>query len=396
MTGKQPRDNYGGFGPERQNDIFMRGVSGEKPDPPIRPEELEAAARAKLPREAFDFVAGGSGSEETVAANIEAFRRWRIVTSTLTNVAKRDTRIELLGRMLPAPFLLAPVGQLSIVHSEGVLAVARAAASLGLPMILSTVSSHSIEEAASQMGTSPRWFQLCPGTDNDLNASFVSRAEASGYEAVVLTLDCKTGGWRERDLQSGYSPSYRGGGAAIHLSDSALMKRLAASGEDQRQAAARGAFRVGTDPGFDARALKQVCDSTRLPILVKGVLSASDARLAVDAGAEGIIVSNHGGRQLDGVMASLDALPDVVEEVDGVVPVLFDSGIRRGVDAFKAIALGADAVLVGRPYVWGLALGGEKGIVEVMQNILAHFDVAMALSGTATVEEIGPDLIRSV
>jgi lactate 2-monooxygenase len=394
MGGRRARENYGGFGPERQDEIFSRGLSGETASIPIAPDDLETAAKEKLPPEVFDFVAGGAGSEETMLANLEAFRRRRIVPRLLIDVSARDTRVELFGKTLPAPFLFAPIGLLEVVHPDGVLPVARAAATLGLPLVLSSRSSHTIEETAGQMGDSSRWFQLNYGSDRDLYASMIARAEASGYSALVMTIDTKTRGWREREFQHASSSVLRGAGTANYLADPVFRKKFGIRSDDGTVKMPEN-IGIRMDPGSDMRALKLVKEMTRLPVLLKGILSPSDARLAVDGGADGMIVSNHGGRQLDGAVAALDALPAVVREVDGRVPVLFDSGIRRGSDAFKAMALGANAVLVGRPYVWALALGGEAGVVEVAQNILAHFDVTMALSGATKVREITSDLIQS-
>ncbi len=387
-------ENYGGFGAERQSEIYRLGSSGRKPDLPLAPEALELGARDKLTPEAFDYVAGGAGSEDTVRANLAAFRRWQLVPRLLVDVARRDTRIELLGHRLPAPVLFAPVGALSIVHPQGELAAARAAASLGLPFILSTLSSHSLEEVATVMGSSTRWFQLYWGPDREVNTSLVTRAEAAGYSAIVLTPDTKILGWRERDLQRGYVPFLAGAGVANHLSDPVFLRTLDKPPEVDPQGAILRAAKSLLDPSFDWEDLQFLREKTKLPILVKGVLRPADAEKAIDAGAAGVVVSNHGGRQVDGSVASLTVLPEVVARVGDRVPVLLDSGIRRGADVIKAIGLGARAVLFGRPYVWGLALKGENGVREVVENLLADLDLTLASSGLRAIAEVDSDLLR--
>jgi len=392
MAGTRARENYGGYGSERQDEIFLNGLSGEKPKVPLTTVDLEAAAKAKLPPVVFDYIFGGAGEEETLSANREAFRRRTIIPRVLTDVSHRDTRIELFGKTLPAPFFLAPAGMQELAHPDGVLAISRAAASLGLPLILSTRSSHTIEDVAKEMGDCLRWFQLYHGPEWNLSSSLIGRAEECGYSAIVVTLDVQVRGWRERDLMHADSTLLRGGGTANYLADPVYRKEFGVPTEDGGVKIRKNTW-VAAESGVDLRALKMLRERTRLPLLLKGILSPSDAKLAIDYGVDGIIVSNHGGRQLDGAVASLDALPAVVKQVDGKIPVLIDSGIRGGPDAFKAIALGARAVLIGRPYVWGLAVGGEMGVREVMQNILADFDVTMALSGTSSVREITRDFI---
>lgn len=393
MEGPRARENYGGYGSERQDEIFLRGLSGQKSEIPLALADLEAAAKAKLPPAVFDYIRGGAGEEETLLANREAFRRRAIVPRVLTDVSHRDTRVELFGKTLPAPFLFTAAGLLELAHPDGALAVARAATTLGLPLVLSTRSSHTIEDTAKQMENANRWFQLYHGREWSLSSSLIGRAEECGYSALVVTLDVQIRGWRKLDLQHADSTLLRGGGNANYVADPVFQKKFGVPSEDGGVKVRPNTW-TAADSGVDLRTLKMIRDRTRLPLVLKGILSPSDAKLAIDCGVDGIIVSNHGGRQLDGAVASLDALPDVVKEVDGRVPVLIDSGIRSGADAFKAIALGARAVLVGRPYVWGLAVGGEMGVKEVMQNLLAEFDVTMALSGTANVKEITRDFIK--
>ncbi len=321
-------------------------------------------------------------------ANLEAFTRWRIVPRMLRDVSHRDLSVGFLGLELPAPVLLAPVGVQSIIHSEAEIAVARAAASLGVPFVLSTAASRTIEEVAEAMGGAPRWFQLYWSKDSDLTASMVSRAERAGYSAIVVTLDTQLLAWRERDLQRAYLPFLRGEGLANYFSDPTFQKKLARPAEEDPASAIRYWASIYSNTSLTWDDVGFLRQHTRLPILLKGILHRDDARRAVESGADGLIVSNHGGRQVDGAIAALDVLPGVVEEVKGRVPILFDSGIRRGSDALKAIALGARAVLLGRPYLWGLAVAGEQGVREVVLNFLADFDLTLALSGYSSCRQL--------
>jgi lactate 2-monooxygenase len=383
-----PADPPLSLGVQRQMEIYLAGLSGQKPAQPISPEELEERARAKLPTPAYVYVAGGAGGEETVRANRDAFRRWRIVPRFLRDVSRRDLGVELLGRRLPAPVLLAPVGVQAMLHPEAELAVARAARSLGVPLVLSTVSSTPLEAVAEALGDSPRWFQLYWPREPALAASLVGRAERAGYTAVVVTLDTYLYGWRERDLQLAWLPFAHGQGLANYLTDPVFRAALPAPPEEGPAAAARHFLAVVSNPALTWADLAWLRRQTRLPVLLKGVLHPDDARRAVEHGAAGVIVSNHGGRQVDGAVASLDALPAVVEAVAGRAAVLFDGGIRRGADVFKALALGARAVLLGRPYCWGLAVGGEQGVREVLRNLLADVELTLGLAGCASCAEV--------
>ncbi len=368
--------------------IYLAGLAGQAARVPASLALLEQRAKEVLAPEAYDYVAGGAGGEETMRANLEAFTRWRIVPRMLRDVSHRDLSVEFLGLELPAPVLLAPVGVQSIIHSEAEIAVARAAASLGVPFVLSTAASRTIEQVAEAMGAAPRWFQLYWSKEPDLTASMVSRAERAGYSAIVVTLDTQLLAWRERDLQRAYLPFLRGEGLANYFSDPAFQKKLARPAEEDPASAIRYWASIYSNTSLTWDDVGFLRKHTPLPILLKGILHPDDARRAVESGADGLIVSNHGGRQVDGAIAALDALPGVVEEVKGRVPVLFDSGIRRGSDALKAIALGARAVLLGRPYLWGLAIAGEQGVREVVLNFLADFDLTFALSGYSSCREL--------
>jgi isopentenyl diphosphate isomerase/L-lactate dehydrogenase-like FMN-dependent dehydrogenase len=415
------------YGRRRQSDIYLAGTRGRKPRVPQDPVALERAARRKMSRVGFAYIAGGAGLETTMAANRAAFERVRIVPRMLRNTSARTLEIELYGRTLPAPILIAPVGALGLAHRDADVAVARAAAAERVPMIFSNQASRSMEECVALMGDAPRWFQLYPSNSDELVRSFLARAERCGCEAVVVTLDTTSLGWRIRDLDLGFLPFLGAEGIAQYVSDPAFQRlvdvapppargrmtpaalralwRLSrrypgSTWENLRSPRPRLAVRTFLDvfarPTMQWQDLALVRDATRLPILLKGILHPEDARLALEHGVDGIVVSNHGGRQIDGGLASLEALPPILEVVDGRVPVLVDSGIRGGADVFKAVALGATAVLVGRPYCFGLGIAGEAGVREVLQNFIADFDITLGLAGCKSVAEIGADRLVPV
>ncbi len=378
-------------GPERELQIYALGLGGGKPSVPVPLDLLEQKAKEILAPRAYDYVAGGAGGEDTMRANREAFYRWRIVPRMLRDVSKRDLSVELLGARLPAPVLLGPVGVQEIVHGEADMASARAASSLGLPFVLSTMSSRSIEEvaqSAEKVAESPRWFQLYWGKNPELTASMVQRAERAGYSALVVTLDTHSLGWRERDLHHGYLPFMLGQGLANYFSDPVFRGLLAQPPEQNPMAAIQLWGSLFSNPALTWKDIGLLRQHTRVPIILKGILCAHDAARALEAGVDAVIVSNHGGRQVDGCIGALEALPDVVRELKGRVPVLFDSGIRRGADVLKALALGARAVLVGRLYMWGLAVAGEQGVRDVLLNLIADFDLTLALSGYTCCREL--------
>jgi len=380
-----------------QYEIYAGGLAGETPPLPLAAAELQEAARERLSAEAFGYVAGGAGSELTMRANLAAFERWEIVPRMLRDVSQRDLSTSVLGTAMPAPVLLAPVGVQSIVHPEAELASARAAAAHGLPFILSTAASHAIEEVAEAMApTDPaaRWYQLYWPKDRELAASFVSRAGAAGYAAIVLTLDTWMLGWRPRDLQHAYLPFLKGEGVANYFSDPVFRAALERTPEeDPGPAIGHWAYQF-SNPTVSWEDLAWLREQTALPIVLKGIVHADDARRALAAGVDGVIVSNHGGRQVDGAIGALDALPAVREVVGERFPVLFDSGIRTGADVFKALALGADAVCLGRPYVWGLALAGQAGVEYVLRCLLAELDLTLALSGYTEIAQVDRSALR--
>ncbi len=412
-----------GVGRERQSEIYVQGLSGARPGVPVDLEKLEAMAREVMTPEAFAYVAGGAGLESTIFENRESFERWRIVPNMLRDVSVRDTSVELFGEHLASPFLLAPIGVQEMAHPDADLATARAAAAEGVPMIFSNQASVSMEECAAVMGSSPRWFQLYWSKSNELVESLVARAEKCGASAIVVTLDTTLLGWRIRDLDLAYLPFLRGKGIAQYTSDPVFRRLLdeetGDSEPDQDRKvnlntlkvlfelvtnypddllqnvtsgkplqAVRRFIGIYSRPSLTWSDLPFLRERTSLPILLKGIQSPDDAQRARDEGVDGIIVSNHGGRQLDGAVGSFDALRAIVERVGRDYPIVFDSGIRSGADVFKALAFGARAVCIGRPYIYGLAIAGEEGVREVIRNFKADFDLTMGLAGAASVDEI--------
>jgi len=376
-------------GNQVQNAIYLSGGA----EWPVSPEDWEAGARDRLEQGPFDYVAGGAGSELTVRANREAFERRRLRPRMLTGNAERDLAVEVLGLRSPAPFLLAPVGVLSIVHADAELGVARASKATGVPMILSSAASTPLEDVAAELGAAQRWFQLYWWGDRELAGSLVDRAGAAGYGAIVVTLDTLTLGWRDRDLRNGYLPFLQGEGLAQFFSDPLFRERLEMPPDEDLQTASMMALAAFPNLGLTWSDLAWLRERTELPILLKGILTAEDARLALDHGSDGIVVSNHGGRQVDGAIASLDALVEVRDEVGRNVTVLMDGGIRRGSDIVKALALGADAVLLGRLYAYGLAVGGAAGVEAVIRQLAAELDLTMALAGISSVRHVDVSMV---
>ena len=364
-------------GTQVQNEIY---VSGESPWP-VGAEEWEARAAEALEPGPFGYIAGGAGEEATMRANRQAFDRRRLRPRMLTGNVERDLSVEVLGTRSPFPFFLAPVGVLSIAHPEGELAPARAAAEAGVPFVLSTAASHSIEEVAEAMGDAPRWFQLYWVNDREIVASLVARAAAAGYSAIVVTLDTLVLGWRPRDLRNAYLPFREGEGIAQFTSDPVFRSRLTVPPEDDPLVAAGTMLALFPNLGLTWQDLAWLREQTSLPLLVKGILTAEDARTALASGIDGIVVSNHGGRQVDGSVAALDALAEVREALGPEAVVLMDGGIRAGADVVKALAVGANAVLLGRPYVYGLAVGGKEGVAAVVTQLAAETDLTLALAG---------------
>jgi isopentenyl diphosphate isomerase/L-lactate dehydrogenase-like FMN-dependent dehydrogenase len=377
------------------HEIYLRGTTGLRPDLPTDLNALEEQARQRVDAEPFWYVAGAAGSGTTARANRDAFDHWRLVPRMLTGATGRDTSTTLFGARLPAPVLTAPVGVQGILHPDGELAVARVTRDLGLPMVLSTVSSHSLEDVARENGDGIRWFQLYWPNDEDVCASFLERAKRAGFSGLVVTLDTWLLAWRPHDLDHGYLPFLTGRGLATYFSDPVFRARLEKAPEEDVQAAVLRWLPMFTGTDHTWENLGFLRDHWDGPILLKGIQHLDDARRAVDAGMDGIVVSNHGGRQVDGAVASLDCLPEIAAAVGDQVEVLFDSGIRTGADVLKALALGAKAVFVGRPWVYGLALGGADGVRHVLRTLLADFELTLALTGHRTLAEVGLESLRA-
>jgi lactate 2-monooxygenase len=383
-----PADHY--------REIYMRGLAGEGPAVPVSIAELERQAVAAMEPRAANYVGAGAGGEDTIRANAEAFRERRIVPRMLRDVASRDLAVTVLGTPMPAPLLLAPIGVQKVVDEEGELGTARAAAAVGVPMIVSTAAHFSLEEIAAAGGEeAPRWFQLYWATDRELVASFVERAERAGYGAVVVTVDTFVPGWKPRDLQQAWLPFLNGMGLGNYFADPVFRAGLEKTPEEDVGAATGHFLGIQANPRLNWEDLAWLRERTSLPILVKGIQHVDDAREAASHGLDGIVVSNHGGRQVDGAIASLDALPPIAAAVGDDLAVLFDSGIRTGTDVLKALALGADAVCLGRPYIWGLALRGQEGVEAVLKMTLAELDLTMALCGLTRPDQLGPGCLAS-
>lgn len=426
-------------GRDAQSAIYRDGVAGRRPRIPVGHAELERAAQRRMSRTAFAYVAGSAGLERTADANLEAFRRRRIVPRVLRDVSARDLSVELFGVRRPTPLLLAPIGVLELARRGGDVSAARAAAALGIPAVLSNQASQPMEEVAAAIDAvapgASRWFQLYWSASRELVASLVDRAERSGCEAIVVTLDTHVLGWRPRDLALGYLPFSRGLGIAQYTSDPVFQELVRERAAGARSGGApdvprttptpaaiaafasilrhhpgplREKLRSGeplaavetfldvfADPSLGWDDLEFLRERTRLPIVLKGVLHPDDARRAIDAGMDAVQVSNHGGRQIDGEVAALDALPGIVDAVDGRVPVLFDSGIRGGSDALVALALGARAVAIGRPYAYALALAGEAGVRELLRNTIAELDITLGLAGARSIAELDARILTA-
>jgi lactate 2-monooxygenase len=416
------------FSRRRQTEIFLGTLRGKKRSIPVSYEKLRAAAKQRMSKEAYAYIAGSAGQETTKNANRLGFNRWKIIPRMMRDVSTFDTSISLFGHHYPTPLLLAPIGVLEMAHSDADLAVAEATASEEVQFIFSSQASVSMEKCSSTMGDAPRWFQLYWSTSNELVESFVNRAENSGCEAIVLTLDTTMLGWRPRDLDLDYLPFLRGMGIAQYTSDPVfqeLMETPIAEAKEppkltlnsvkalihmaqnypggfwsnllseKPRKAVKTFIECYSRPSLTWDDLSFLRSLTDLPIVLKGILDPADARKAIEADMNGIIVSNHGGRQVDGAISAIEALPPIAKEVQGEIPILMDSGIRSGGDIFKALALGADAVLLGRPYVYALAIAGKEGVQEVIQNYRADFELTMGLSGCKSIKEITADRLQS-
>jgi 4-hydroxymandelate oxidase len=332
--------------------------------PYVQVDDYEPVARAKLPEDLWDFYAGGAGDERTLVENVRAFDRWVLRPRVLRGTSTPDTSTTLLGWRLAMPILVAPWAFQRRAHPDGEPAVVRAAGRAGTIAVVSSTAADHVEEIAAT-ASAPTWWQLYLYADVGRSADLLGRVAAAGFDAICWTVDLPVLGLRHRDTRSGFAPP-------VPVGDEDLMYQ----------------------PNLTWEHLSLIRDhAPGLPVILKGILTGEDGTLAVEHGADAIVVSNHGGRQLDSVRATLDALPEVVEAVDGRIPVLMDGGVRRGTDVLKALALGAAAVLVGRPTIWGLAAEGENGVAGVLEILRLELENAMALAGCATVAAVGRDLV---
>jgi lactate 2-monooxygenase len=386
----------GNFG-DWQLSIYLNGLGGVRPALPMTYADFERRAEEVMSEELWSYVAGGAGDEHTQRANVAAFARWGLMPRMLTGAADRDLSVELFGTTYPTPLMFAPVGVIGLCDPDGhgEIVVARAAASTGVPMIASTLTQDPMEDVTAHLGDTPGWFQLYPPNDRELTESFVARAEAAGFSAIVVTLDTLTLGWRPRDLTIASFPQLKGLELANYFSDPVFRAKLAVPPEEDPQAATGLWASVFGNQRLSWDDLTWLRSLTTLPLLLKGVCHPDDARRAIDAGIDGIYCSTHGGRQANGGLPALDCLPGVVDAVDGA-PVIFDSGVRSGPDVMKAMALGASAVAIGRPYAYALAVGGQAGIEHLVASLLAEIDLTMAIDGYPILADLTPDALRRV
>lgn len=379
-----------------QLEIYLQGLSGVVPTLPMSFAELEARAQSAMSPSVWSYVAGGAGDERTQNVNRTAFDRWGLMPRMFVGAKERDVTVDLFGVTLPSPAFMAPIGVMGICAQDGHgdIAAARAAARTGVPMVVSTLTADPLEDVAAEFGDTPGYFQLYTPTDRELAASFVQRAEKAGFKGIIVTLDTWVPGWRPRDLSTSNFPQLRGKCLANYTSDPVFRAGLPAPPEENMQAAIlKWVSTFGNSLSWDD--LPWLRSLTTLPLLVKGIQHPDDARRAIDGGVDGIYCSNHGGRQANGGIPAIDCLPGVVEAA-GDVPVLFDSGIRSGADIVKALALGATAVGIGRPYAFGMALGGTDGVVHVLRSLLAEADLIMGIDGYRTLADLTPEALRRV
>ena len=352
----------------------------------------ERFAEERLPRNSFDYIARGSGDQNTLKANRSVFNDWTLIPRVLNKVVHRDKSIQLLGKSYPTPLLFSPIGVQKIVHPNGEMESSKVAAEFGIPFILSNAASCSMEEVASNIGDSPKWFQVYYSSNKEVSKSQIQRAKSLGYEALVVTVDTALLGLREYDIENNYSPLNEGMGSGNYSSDPVFNEQLLAKGLSGKESAIKFQMEIFENPSLSWDDIIEIKSYTNLPIFLKGIMHTDDALTAVSLGIDGLIVSNHGGRQLDHCISSLEALENICHAVGGKIPVLFDSGIRRGTDIVKAMAIGASAVLIGRPYLYGM-VAGHEGIRTVLQQILRELDVTMALAGIDDIKTIDGSIL---
>ncbi len=413
-----------------QKKIYVKGIGGERPLLPLSYEEMKRQAKDRLSPEGFAYICGGAGREETQSANRRAFQQWEILPSMLNGKEDVDTSIELLGKKQVSPYFLAPIGVLDMARAKGDLKVAEAAAAEQVPLVMSNQASAPMEACAERMGDAERWFQLYYSRSQDLVQSLVQRAEAAGCSCLVVTLDTTQLGWRRRDLDLGFLPFLQGKGIAQYTSDPEFQRLLDEEREPEDENAIRPRINIATlktlwsqkrnypgdfkkwfssrpsravqqfisifsRPDLSWKEIELLRSYTDLPIVLKGIQTVSDAKMAKDKGMDALYISNHGGRQVDGACAALDQLYLIRKAVGEEYPLLFDSGVRSGADAMKALCLGATAVGIGRPYVYALALQGEKGVRQMLRYYRAELEQNMFLSGCTSMTDLSPEVLRS-
>jgi L-lactate dehydrogenase (FMN-dependent) and related alpha-hydroxy acid dehydrogenases len=382
------------FGAEVVNEIYREGMlEDESTDLPVSFEDLREEAHASMSPEGRAYVHGGAGSEETFERNKD-FSDWRIVPRMLRGVAERDLSTDFLDRNQSFPITLTPLGVQSLLHEQAELGTAAAASELDVPLSLSSLSSFTMEDVSEEMGDTPKMFQFYWSSNEAIAKSFLHRAEDAGYDAIVVTVDAPILGWRERLIEKGYYPFLEQEGVANYFSDPEFRSQLDEPPEENPEAAVEHFLDIFGDSSLTWDDLQFVHDNTDLPVVIKGILDPRDARLAIEHGADAIGVSTHGGRQVDGSITAFEALPAVADEVNGEVPITFDSGVRHAADAYKALALGADNVLLGRPYAYGLAVDGANGVQSVLENFIAELDLTMGLAGLDSVDDISTDSLK--
>jgi lactate 2-monooxygenase len=385
-----------------QFQIYAKGMlTGALPLATTNPNKLEEQAKEHLSSRSYAYVAGGAGAMQTMEANRAAFRHWHIIPRMMRETHERDLSVTLFGKKYDSPVLLAPIGVQSLFHPDGECGVASIAAEIGVPYIMSSASTATIEELAKASGNGKRWFQLYWPRTNELTASVLSRAKTEGFDVLVVTLDTFTLSWRPLDLDLGHLPFIKGVGNKVGLSDPVFRKIFKEESGSEVEDDIVGASVAWQKDAFSGQAhtweklewLRGIWDG---PIVLKGIQHVDDAQMAADLGMDGIVVSNHGGRQVDGAIASLTVLPEIVDAVGDRLTILFDSGIRSGTDIIKALSLGAKAVLLGRPWVYGMGIAGKEGAKEVIQGILADFDQSMCLSGFKSIAELDRTVVRNI
>ncbi|KAI8629372.1 FMN-dependent dehydrogenase [Xylariaceae sp. FL1651] len=395
--GAQP--TYGDY----QEDLYSRGIlQGIRPPTTTDPNKLRIQAMKAMRPEAYNYIAGGAGEGATMDANRLAFRQWKIIPRMMRPTMPRDLKVNLFGEQYDSPILVAPVGAQEVYHKDKEVGTAAACAELNVPFIMSTASTSTIQEVATACGDQPRWFQLYWPMDGEITASILKTARAAGFKVLVVTIDTACMSWRPADLDTTFLPFMTGQGNNVGFSDPVFRRKFAqrnggATPENSTMSAARywlsEAFSGDSHPWEHLEVLKKLWDG---PIVLKGIQHPEDALLALQHGVSGIVVSNHGGRQVDGAVASLDMLPEIVKAVGDQMTVLFDSGIRTGADIVKALSLGAKAVLVGRPVFYGLGIAGKEGVKHVLASILADLDGTMGLAGVKSIAHLSQTNLKRV